>query len=143
MTTFDNFVPSHARNPFVVLCCSSCRFLHSVPRPARNIFVKIRVIGYAELKVRGKIYSFRAMRGTPFVVPCCLMLSLLSFLLFFSEPREETLSFYVVLAVVFLSFFSSLASNIRVNYPSFLVGIFTRFLCPFTLLSSNQQYIFR
>ena len=35
----------------VVYCCSSCRFLLSVPSLARNIFVQI---GYAELKVRGK-----------------------------------------------------------------------------------------
>ena len=58
----------------VVYCCSCCRFLLFVPSPARNIFVQIRVIGYAELKVRGKKYSFRAMRGTLLlflVVLCC------------------------------------------------------------------------
>ena len=48
----------------VVYCCSCCRYLLTVPSPARNIFVHIRVI-------RGKISSFRAPRGTPFVVPCC------------------------------------------------------------------------
>ena len=79
------YVPSPARNlllSFVVYCCSYCRFLLSVPSLARNLFVQIRAI-------RGKIYSFRAMRGTPFVVPCCLLLFLLSFSSFRSEPCEE------------------------------------------------------
>ena len=42
--------------------------------PRGILFVYIRVIGYAELKVRGKKYSFRAMRGTLLlflVVLCC------------------------------------------------------------------------
>ena len=48
------------------------------------------------------------------VVSCCPCCRFFSFL---SEPREEPLSFYVVLVVVFLSFLASPASNIRVNYP--------------------------
>ena len=47
----------------VVYCCFCCRFLLSVPRLAR----------------------------TPLVVLCCLLLFLLSFSSFFSEPREEPL----------------------------------------------------
>ena len=65
------FFSSHARN-LVVLCCSSCRFLLSVPSPARNplccplLFIVVLVVVF--------FFPFRAMRGTPFFVPCCLLL---------------------------------------------------------------------
>ena len=83
LTTFDNIF---FRAPRGTPCCPLLFcvvyvvvFFSFVPSPARNPFVLIRVI-------RGKISSFRAMRGTllSFVVLCC---SSCRFLLSFRAPR--------------------------------------------------------
>ena len=128
MLSFSSFRSEPCEEPpflsLVVYCCSSCRFLLSVPSPARNLFVQIRVIRV----IRGKIYSFRALRGPPLLTlvvyccsscrffsfrsepceePCCPLLFMLSFSSFLFEPCEKPpflLSIVVYVVVFFFSF---------------------------------------
>jgi len=128
MTTF---FPSPARNPLlslVVLCCLCCRFLLSVPSLARNIFVQICVIGYAELKVRGKKSSFRALRGTllSLVVLCCLCCR---FLLSIPSPARNP---FVQIRVIRgkISSFRAMRGTLLLSFVVLVVVFFFSFRAP-------------